>query len=94
MNNILSTELATALTVIAITEGTTGKSHIQLRQTRPNSLRVMLYLEMYLDTSDHLLDEFSADVKDEQLDFTKVTAKYLPISDRTSWFPPPRRQGS
>ena len=48
MKDNLSTELATALTVIAITEGTTGQSHIELRQTRANTLRVMLYTEMYL----------------------------------------------
>ena len=78
INNTLSTELATALTMIAITEGTNGQSHIKLRQTRPNSLRVMLYLEMYLDTSDRLLDEFFENVKHEQLDFTKVTGQPHP----------------
>ena len=78
MKNNFSTELATALTVIAITEGTTGQSHIELRQTRANTLRVMLYLEMYLDTQDHLLDVFFEDVKDEQLDFTKVTGQTHP----------------
>ena len=79
MKNNFSTELATALTVIAITEGTTGQSHIELRQTRANTLRVMLYLEMYLDTPDHLLDEFFEDVKDETLDFTKVTGQTHPL---------------
>ena len=52
------------------TEGTIGQSHTELRLTRTNSLRVMLYLEMYLDTPDSRLDEFFEDVKDEQLDFT------------------------
>ena len=42
-------------------------------QTRANALRVMLYTEMYLDTPDHILDEFFENVKDETLDFTKVT---------------------
>ena len=78
MKNTFSTEQATALTVIAITEGTTGQSHIELRQTRANTLRVMLYMEMYLDTPDHLLNAFFEDAKDEMLDFTKVTGQTNP----------------
>jgi hypothetical protein len=74
----VSTELATALTAIAITEGTTGQSHIELRQNRPNALRVMLYLEMYLDTSDSLLNDFFEEFREEQLDFTKVTGQTHP----------------
>ena len=73
MKDNFYTELATALTVIDITEETIGQSHIELRQTRANTLRVMLYTGMYFDTPDRILDEFFEDVKDETLDFAKVT---------------------
>ena len=39
----------------------------------------MLYMEMYLDTPDHLLDDFFADVKDEMLGFTKVIGQTHPV---------------
>ena len=78
MKDDFSTELATTLTLIAIAEGTTGQLHIELRQTRANTLRVVLYTEMYLDTPYHILDEFFEDVKDETLDFTKVTEQTHP----------------
>lgn len=78
MKNQFSTELATAVTVIAITDGTTNKTHSDLRQSRANTLRVMLYLEMYLDAQDHLLGSYFDDVKTGDLDFTSITGQTHP----------------
>ena len=58
-------------------------------RTTPNSCQyssVMLYTEMYLDTPEHILDGFFEDVKDETLDFTKVTGQTHPAPAERPFF--------